>query len=71
MESQRMTIVNVTLPLIDRLGGDTGILAIVNRFYDRVQVDPRVKKYFANVDMSRLRSMNHKFLLYCVKGEPL
>lgn len=42
IETQRPAIVNVTLPLLDRLGGDNGILAVVNRFYDRVVLDPRV-----------------------------
>ena len=39
IETQRQNIVTVILPLIDRLGGDKGIQAIVNRFYDRVLVD--------------------------------
>ncbi|KAL4427204.1 hypothetical protein ABPG74_013408 [Tetrahymena malaccensis] len=68
IETQRMTIVTQSLPLFERIGGEKGVLQIVNRFYDRILMDQRIKKFFQGVDMNRLRNINHQFLLYCVKG---
>ncbi|EAR82986.2 protozoan/cyanobacterial globin family protein (macronuclear) [Tetrahymena thermophila SB210] len=70
IETQRMTIVTQSLPLFERIGGEKGVQQIVNRFYDRILMDPRIKKFFQGVDMTRLRDINRQFLLYCVKGAP-
>ncbi len=47
--------------LFDRLGGAESVLAIVQDMYDRVLKDPELGHFFANTDISRLRTMQFEF----------
>jgi Bacterial-like globin len=42
--------------LIDRLGGRPAVEAAVDIFYQKVTTDDRIKHYFENTDMRKLRA---------------
>lgn len=54
--------------LFDRLGGVTGVAAIVNEMYDRVLADPELAPFFENVAMDRLRHMQYQFIASALDG---
>lgn len=57
---------NVTL--YDRLGGQEAIEAVVDRFYERVLDDDRLRPYFEDTDMDRLRRHQTMFLSFATGG---
>jgi hemoglobin len=58
-----------TETLYDRLGGDDGVAAVVDTFYDRVLADDRVNDAFEGVPMDELREHQAAFLS-AVAGGP-
>jgi len=48
--------------LYDRLGGQDGIRAVVDDFYDRLEVDEELGPFFEDADMERLRETQTDFL---------
>jgi len=57
-------------PLFERLGGEPAIEAAVDAFYAKVLADPRIKHFFAGVDMDRQRRHQKMFLSYAFGGAP-
>lgn len=55
-------------PLFDRLGGMQGIKQVVDRFYDKIMADDRVKGFFEGVDMERQRRHQTAFVAFAVGG---
>ncbi|MCW7541852.1 group 1 truncated hemoglobin [Aquabacterium sp. A7-Y] len=54
--------------LFDRLGGAAAVDAAVDRFYDRVLADDRIRHFFDGVDMPRQRQHQKAFLTYAFGG---
>ncbi|MCA9192095.1 MAG: group 1 truncated hemoglobin [Planctomycetales bacterium] len=57
-----------TKQLFDRLGGEVGMLAIVNDMYDRILADEELKGFFETTDVQRLRRMQYHFLAAAFGG---
>ncbi|NEO26741.1 MAG: group 1 truncated hemoglobin [Kamptonema sp. SIO4C4] len=54
--------------LFEELGGEAAVDLAVDKFYDRVLNDDRIKHFFANVDMEKQRSHQKDFLTYAFGG---
>ncbi|HIG30780.1 MAG TPA: group 1 truncated hemoglobin, partial [Verrucomicrobiales bacterium] len=50
--------------LFNRLGGEAAVDAAVEKFYDKVLSDNRIKHFFADTDMEKQRGHQKKFLTY-------
>ena len=48
--------------LIDRLGGAAGLHQIITDAYARVLDEPDLRPFFQNVDVEKIRRMQHAFL---------
>jgi len=56
--------------LFEKLGGKGAIDLAVDRFYERVLNDERIKHFFENVDMNKQRGHQKAFLTYAFGGAP-
>jgi len=56
--------------LFERVGGKPAVEAAVDRFYDKVLADDRIKHFFKGVDMARQRRHQKLFLTYVFGGMP-
>jgi hemoglobin len=56
--------------LFQRIGGEKAMTDIVDKFYERVLADDRVKHFFDDVDMEILRQHQNKYLTYLFGGLP-
>jgi hemoglobin len=56
------------MTLYDRLGGESAILAAVDRFYVRVLADPLLAPFFRGVEMPRLKRHQFAFLSQALGG---
>ena len=56
--------------LFERIGGKPAVEAAVDKFYDKVLADDRIKHFFDDVDMVRQRSHQKTFLTYAFGGLP-
>jgi len=54
--------------LFDQLGGAPAVDLAVDKFYERVLQDDRIKHFFANVDMAKQRAHQKAFLTYAFGG---
>ncbi len=54
--------------LYHQIGGDAVLDKAIERFYDRVLADDRIRHFFDGVDMDRLRATQKTFLAYCFGG---
>lgn len=54
--------------LFEQLGGADAIDLAVDKFYEHVLKDDRIKHFFANVDMEKQRSHQKAFLTYAFGG---
>lgn len=54
--------------LFDKLGGAAAVDLAVDKFYDRVLQDDRIKDFFADVDMVKQRQHQKDFLTYAFGG---
>jgi hemoglobin len=54
--------------LFEKLGGSANVELAVNKFYDRVLHDDRIKHFFDGVDMKRQRAHQRAFLTYAFGG---
>ena len=54
--------------LYERLGGEPAIDAAVDIFYTKVLADDRIKHFFANTDMAKMRDHQKKFLTFAFGG---
>lgn len=50
--------------LYDRIGGKPALEAAVDRFYERVLADERIRHFFRSVDMDDQRNKQKRFLAY-------
>jgi len=56
--------------LFEQLGGDGAVDAAVDKFYDKVLADDRIKHFFVNTDMNKQRQHQKRFLTYAFGGSP-
>src|SRR5262245_16092495 len=64
-----MTLIQSDTPtLYERLGGTGSLDVAVERFYDRLLADPELSRFFASVDMRRLRAHQKAFLGMALGG---
>lgn len=54
--------------LFEKLGGAEAVDIAVDRFYERVLQDDRIKHFFANTDMKKQRAHQKAFLTYAFGG---
>lgn len=54
--------------LFEKLGGAAAVDLAVDKFYERVLQDDRIKHFFANVDMVKQRAHQKAFLTYAFGG---
>lgn len=67
-ESFRAHIVSVKLSIFERLGGENAIANISERLYAKVTADARIKEFFVNTNMTRLKEMQKNFLMFATGG---
>ncbi|MDB9315224.1 group 1 truncated hemoglobin [Spirulina sp. CS-785/01] len=56
------------MTLFEQLGGEAAVDLAVDKFYQRVLNDDRIKHFFANVDMEKQREHQKAFLTYAFGG---
>ncbi|NEO84327.1 MAG: group 1 truncated hemoglobin [Spirulina sp. SIO3F2] len=56
--------------LFEKLGGTDAVHAAVDKFYERVLNDDRVKHFFEGVDMVKQKGHQRAFLTYAFGGAP-
>ncbi len=54
--------------LFEKLGGTAAVDMAVDRFYERVLQDDRIKHFFVNTDMTMQRAHQKAFLTYAFGG---
>ena len=54
--------------LFEKLGGADAVNLAVDKFYERVLQDDRIKHFFANVDMVKQKAHQKAFLTYAFGG---
>jgi len=54
--------------LFEKLGGAEAVDVAVDKFYERVLADDRVKHFFVNTDMAKQREHQKAFLTYAFGG---
>ncbi|MBD2214110.1 group 1 truncated hemoglobin [Calothrix sp. FACHB-156] len=54
--------------LFEKLGGAAAVNLAVDKFYERVMQDDRIKHFFADVDMVKQREHQKAFLTYAFGG---
>ncbi len=54
--------------LYDRIGGESGIIRLVDTFYDRVLSDPELKSFFEHAPMEKLLRMQREFFAMATGG---
>lgn len=54
--------------LYQKLGGMPAVNLAVDKFYDKVLADDRIKHFFVNTNMDRMRDHQKKFLTYAFGG---
>ncbi len=54
--------------LFERLGGKAAVEAAVDKFYEKVLKDERIKHFFDGVDMQRQRNKQKAFLSFAFGG---
>lgn len=54
--------------LLDRIGGEESVAALVDEFYARLLADPRLAPYFEGVSIKWLKQHQQKFLMSALSG---
>ncbi len=54
--------------LFEKLGGTEAIDVVVDKFYNRILQDDRIKHFFTNIDMVKQRAHQKAFLTYALGG---
>lgn len=65
---QYNTSAPIMATLFEKLGGAAAVDLAVDKFYERVLQDDRIKHFFANVDMVKQRAHQKAFLTYAFGG---
>lgn len=54
--------------LYERIGGEAAVNAAVDKFYEKVLADERIKHFFEGVDMAKQHRMQKGFLTFAFGG---
>ncbi|GAA3790820.1 group 1 truncated hemoglobin GlbN [Sphaerisporangium flaviroseum] len=54
--------------IFDQIGGPSAVAAVVDEFYLRVVGDPLLKRYFADIDMAKLKAHQRSFVAAALGG---
>jgi len=54
--------------LYERIGGDAAVNAAVDKFYEKVLADERIKHFFEGVDMAKQHRMQKGFFTFAFGG---
>jgi hemoglobin len=54
--------------LLERLGGEAAVKAVVDSFYDKVFADPILAPFFAKTDQAKQRQRQGRFLIQLMSG---
>ncbi len=54
--------------LFEKIGGGAAVDAAVDKFYEKVLADDRIKHFFEGVDMKRQADHQKKFLTFAFGG---
>lgn len=60
----------VAMSLYEKIGGAPAVDAAVDKFYDKVLADARIKHFFVNTDMAKQRQHQKTFLTWAFGGQP-
>lgn len=55
--------------LLERLGGEPAVNAVVDKFYDKVFADKTLAPFFANTNFTQQRSRQKRFLIQLMSGQ--
>jgi len=55
--------------LLERIGGEAAVTAVVDAFYDKVFSDPALLPFFAATDFAKQRVRQTKFLIQLMDGK--
>lgn len=61
-------MVEDSISLYARLGGETVLGSAVNRLFDRVLADPELQRLFVGIDIDRLKTCSREFLVQALGG---
>ena len=56
------------MSIYDAIGGAPAVQAAVDDFYSRVTADPKLEKFFTDVDMRRLKGHQRAFITAAIGG---
>lgn len=59
-----------TQSLFERLGGRAAVETTVDKFYDNIMADNRIRHLFDGIDLKRQRAKQKLFLTYAFGGAP-
>lgn len=54
--------------LLERIGGEAAVKAVVDSFYDKVFSDPILLPFFAKTDFAKQRARQSKFMIQFIDG---
>jgi len=60
----------MTKSIFERIGGKPAVEAAVDKFYDKIMADSRIRHLFEGIDVDRLRAKQKAFLTYAFGGAP-
>ena len=69
-QSLLTTQFNIMKTLYDKLGGEAAVTLAVDKFYEKVLKDDRIKDFFEDVDMEKQKVHQKLFLTYAFRGLP-
>ncbi|MBL8644681.1 MAG: group 1 truncated hemoglobin [Rhodospirillaceae bacterium] len=55
--------------LLERIGGEDAVKAVINAFYDKVFTDEALKPFFADTDFAKQRVRQTKFVVQFLGGK--
>ena len=55
--------------LLERLGGESAVNAVVDKFYDKVFSDTALARFFANTNFTQQRQRQKRFLIQLMAGK--
>lgn len=54
--------------LYERIGGQSAVAELIDRFYSKVVADPQLAPFFAHTSLDKLRSMQREFFSAALDG---
>jgi hemoglobin len=54
--------------LLEAVGGESGMAALIDRLYERVLADAKIAAFFAHSDVDELKRHQHDFLTLAIYG---